>query len=97
VKHLKSIAEMSTKLVKKQLNGVLTEIFKPLEELEVESAKKNAKSITKSQKKKLLKTKSQNNVKIVREANLSYFRSTKKSSKATQELLNELLNDNAAK
>ena len=53
MKHLKSIAEMSTKLVKKQLNGVLTEIFKPLEELEVESAKKNAKSITKSQKKKL--------------------------------------------
>jgi hypothetical protein len=89
---------MSTKLVKKQLNGVLTEIFKPLEELEAESAKKNAKSITKSQKKKLLKTKGQkNNVKIVREANLSYFRSTKKSSKATQELLNELLNANAAK
>lgn len=88
---------MSTKLVKKQLNGVLTEIFKPLEEVKVESARKNAKSIKKLQKKKLLKTKSQNNVKFVREANLSYFRSTKKTSKATQELLNELLNANAAK
>lgn len=93
------IVIMSTKLVKKQLNGILTEVFKPLEEESgAYSAKKRSKSLAKVHKNKPLKNKRQFiPAKNVREANLSYFRSTKESSKATQALLKELLHGNAPK